>query len=238
MRNSLLASIGGLFALILVCTLAVLRPRRSGRQAAASTPASPLDFVVKDIDGKDYDLSQLKGKVVIIVNVASKCGYTPQYTGLEELYKKYSPQGLVIVGFPANNFKSQEPGTNEEIKQFCTSKYDVTFPMMSKISVKGDDQHPLYKMLTDAKGQVTWNFNKFLVGRDGKLIEHFDSKVKPEDAKLTDAIDSRAWQRRVRSGSVTAGCAPHNLAINKRLWGRSSSTRTTARRLRCWCGAS
>ena len=98
-------------------------------------------------------------------------------------------QGFVIVGFPANNFKSQEPGTNEQIKEFCTSNYDVTFPMMSKISVKGEDIHPLYKQLTDAKGQVTWNFHKFLIGKDGKLIEHFDSKVKPEDAKLTDAIE-------------------------------------------------
>jgi glutathione peroxidase len=153
-------------------------------------PAGPLDFVVKDIDGNDYDLSQLKGKVVMFVNVASRCGYTPQYKGLEALYRKYEPQGLVIVGFPANNFKGQEPGTNEEIKTFCKGKYDVTFPMMSKISVKGDDQHPLYKMLTSEKGEVTWNFNKFLIGRDGKLIEHFDSKVKPEDEKLTGAVES------------------------------------------------
>jgi glutathione peroxidase len=145
---------------------------------------------VQDIDGKDVDLSQYKGKVVMIVNVASKCGYTPQYKGLEALYKKYEGQGFVILGFPANNFKGQEPGTNEEIKQFCTSKYNVTFPMMSKISVKGEDQAPLYKMLTGEKGEVTWNFNKFLVGKDGKLIEHFDSKVKPEDAKLTGAVEA------------------------------------------------
>ena len=155
-----------------------------------SQPVMPLKFVVKDIDGHDYDLAKLQGKVVMIVNVASKCGYTPQYKGLEALYKKYQDQGLVIVGFPANNFHSQEPGTDAEIKTFCTSKYDVTFPMMSKISVKGDDEHPLYKMMTDAKGDVTWNFNKFLVGRDGVLIEHFDSKVKPEDTKMTDAIES------------------------------------------------
>jgi glutathione peroxidase len=158
--------------------------------AAASQPAgSPLDFVVKDIDGKDYNLAELKGKVVLIVNVASRCGFTPQYAGLEKLYEAKKDQGLVIVGFPANNFKGQEPGTNEEIKHFCTGKYNVTFPMMTKISVKGDDIHPLYKQLTDAKGPVTWNFNKFLIGRDGKLIEHFDSKAKPDDAKLTGAID-------------------------------------------------
>src|SRR5678815_1089815 len=150
---------------------------------------SPLEFTVKTIDGQEKKLSDYQGKVVLMVNVASKCGLTPQYTALESLYEKYKDQGFVIVGFPANNFGSQEPGTNEEIKQFCTSKYNVTFPMMSKISVKGDDIHPLYKQLTDAKGQVMWNFNKFLIGRDGKLIEHFDSKVKPEDAKLTDAID-------------------------------------------------
>ena len=158
--------------------------------AASQPAASPLDYKVKDIDGNEYDLSQLKGKVVMFVNVASKCGYTPQYTGLEKLYEAKKDQGFVIVGFPANNFKGQEPGTNEEIKAFCTGKYNVTFPMMSKISVKGDDIHPLYKQLTDAKGQVTWNFNKFLIGKDGKLIEHFDSKVTPEDAKLNEAIDA------------------------------------------------
>ena len=108
---------------------------------------------------------------------------------LKEIYTALKDKGFVIVGFPANNFKGQEPGTNEEIKAFCTSKYNVSFPMMSKISVKGDDKHPLYQMLTGQKGEVTWNFNKFLVGRDGKLIEHFDSKVKPDDAKLTGAID-------------------------------------------------
>src|SRR5437867_2319238 len=156
---------------------------------AATQPASPLDFKVKDIDGNDYDLAQLKGKVVLIVNVASKCGFTPQYKGLENLYEANKDKGLVIVGFPANNFRGQEPGTNEEIKQFCSSKYNVTFPMMSKISVKGDDKHPLYQMLTKEKSEVTWNFNKFLIGRDGKLIEHFDSKAKPDDAKLTDAIE-------------------------------------------------
>jgi len=163
--------------------------RAAAEQPTTKPAVMPLNYTVKDIDGNDFDLSKLKGKVVLLVNVASKCGYTPQYTGLEKLYEAKKDQGLVIVGFPANNFKGQEPGTNEQIKEFCTSKYNVTFPMMSKISVKGDDIHPLYKQLTDAKGQVTWNFNKFLIGRDGKLIEHFDSKVKPDDAKLTGAID-------------------------------------------------
>jgi glutathione peroxidase len=173
-----------------VAVLFAVRSSFAADAAATSQPAgSPLDYKVKDIDGNDYDLAQLKGKVVLFVNVASKCGYTPQYTGLEALYESKKDQGFVIVGFPANNFKGQEPGTNEEIKQFCTSKYNVSFPMMSKISVKGDDIHPLYKQMTDAKGQVTWNFNKFLIGRDGKLIEHFDSKAKPDDAKLTEAVD-------------------------------------------------
>jgi len=163
---------------------------RISSAAATSQPASsPLGFTMKDIDGKDKNLADYKGKVVLMVNVASKCGYTPQYKGLEKLYEDYKDKGLVIIGFPANNFHSQEPGSDAVIKEFCTGKYNVTFPMMSKISVKGDDIHPLYKMLTDAKGPVSWNFNKFLIGRDGKIIEHFESKVKPEDKTLTDAIE-------------------------------------------------
>ncbi len=157
---------------------------------STSQPAGLLSYTLKDIDGKDYDLAQNKGKVVMFVNVASKCGFTKQYDGLQSLYEKYKDQGFVLVGVPANNFKGQEPGTNEQIKEFCTSKYNVTFPMMSKISVKGDDIHPLYKQLTDEKGEVGWNFNKFLVGRDGKLIEHFESKVKPDDQELISAVEA------------------------------------------------
>src|SRR6476620_4269338 len=178
---------------LLVALLIVLSAARGlaadSTNAPSTQPASPLDFTVQDIDGHTVNLADYKGKAVLIVNVASKCGYTPQYAGLEKLYETYKDRGLVIIGFPANNFKGQEPGTNEQIKQFCTEKYNVTFPMMSKISVKGDDKHPLYQLLTREKGEVTWNFNKFLVGRDGKLIEHFDSKVKPDDAKLTGAIE-------------------------------------------------
>jgi glutathione peroxidase len=157
--------------------------------------ASVLDFKVKDIDGKDVGLSQYKGKVVLIVNVASKCGFTPQYAGLEKTYKKYADQGFVIIGFPANNFHSQEPGSDAEIKAFCTGKYDVTFPMMSKISVKGDDKAPVYKFLTeketdgDFAGDITWNFNKFLVDRNGQVMARFESKTKPEDATVTGAIE-------------------------------------------------
>ena len=156
---------------------------------------SPLDFKVKTIDGKEQNLSDYKGKVVLFVNVASKCGLTPQYTALESLYEKYKDQGFVIVGFPANNFGSQEPGTNEEIKQFCTSKYNVTFPMMSKISVKGDDKHPLYKFLTEGKagddfaGDIEWNFAKFLVDRNGNVMARFASKTTPDSPQLTGAIE-------------------------------------------------
>jgi len=164
--------------------------------APATQPAgsSPLAFTVKDIDGKDYDLAQLKGKVVMIINVASKCGFTKQYTGLEKLYEKYKDRGLVIVGFPANNFNSQEPGTDAEIKTFCSSKYNVTFPMMSKISVKGDDQHPLYDLLThktptDFRGEIGWNFTKFLVDRNGQVFARFASKTTPEDEQLVGAVE-------------------------------------------------
>ncbi len=143
--------------------------------------AGPLQFTMKDIDGKDVDLAQYKGKVVMIVNVASKCGNTPQYEQLQAAYKKYAPQGFVVLGFPANEFRGQEPGTNEDIKAFCTSKYNVEFPMFSKIVVKGDGQSDLYKVLTDNDAKpITWNFEKFLVGRDGKVAARFTPKTKPD----------------------------------------------------------
>jgi len=179
-----------LYAGLLVVAAIALTALSTRAQETATTQPSILSYTVKDIDGNDKNLADYKGKAVLIVNVASKCGYTPQYKGLEALYNKYKDQGLVVIGFPANNFKGQEPGSNEQIKQFCTEKYGVTFPMMSKISVKGEDQHPLYKQLTGAKGEVTWNFNKFLIDRNGNLVEHFDSKVKPDDAKLTSAIEA------------------------------------------------
>ena len=160
-----------------------------------TAPASPLAFTMKDIDGKDVNLADYKGKVVLLVNVASKCGFTPQYEGLEALYTKYKDQGFVIIGFPANNFHSQEPGTDEQIKAFCTSKYNVTFPMMSKISVKGDDQHPLYKFLTEPAtdgefaGEIGWNFTKFLVDRNGVVMARFATKTTPQDPTVTGAIE-------------------------------------------------
>jgi glutathione peroxidase len=153
------------------------------------------DFTLNTIDGQPAPLSAYKGKIVLLVNVASKCGYTPQYTALESIYEKYKDRGFVIVGIPANNFGAQEPGTNQEIKTFCSSKYHVTFPMMAKVSVKGSDITPLYQFLTDKSanpqtgGEIGWNFTKFLVGPDGKVIARFDSKVTPDSPEVTSAIE-------------------------------------------------
>ena len=160
------------------------------------------DFTLTSIDGQPTPLASFKGKVVLLVNVASRCGYTPQYTGLEALYEKYKDQGFVIVGIPANNFGGQEPGTNQEIKTFCTAKYNVTFPMMAKVSVKGADITPLYAFLTDKSanpgtgGEIGWNFTKFLVGPDGKVIERFDSKVEPGSKEVTSAIEKALADRK------------------------------------------
>jgi len=162
---------------------------------AAKESAGPLNFTVKSIDGKDVNLADYRGKVVLFVNVASRCGLTPQYKGLQALYDKYKDDGLVVIGFPANNFAGQEPGTNEEIQQFCTSKYNVTFPMMSKISVAGQDKHPLYKFLTEGgagqefKNEVEWNFAKFLVDRNGNVIARFSAKTKPDEPQVGAAVE-------------------------------------------------
>jgi len=158
--------------------------------------SSVHEFTLKSIDGKTTPLANYKGKVVMIVNVASRCGYTPQYTQLEAVYEKYKGQGLVILGFPANNFMGQEPGTDEEIKTFCSTKYNVSFPLFSKISVKGDDKAPLYQFLTDKTanpttgGEIGWNFTKFLVDRDGKVIQRFDTKTKPDAPEVIAAIEA------------------------------------------------
>jgi glutathione peroxidase len=159
--------------------------------AAALFGASNVyEFTLNSIDGAPAPLGDYKGKVLLLVNVASKCGFTPQYTELEAVYEKYKDKGLVVVGFPANNFGAQEPGTNEEIKTFCTRKYNVTFPMYAKISVKGADIAPLYAYLTQAKGgDIKWNFTKFLIGKDGAILERFESPVKPDDLKVTAAIE-------------------------------------------------
>ena len=156
---------------------------------------SIYDFTMNTIDGSPKPLGDLKGKVVLIVNVASRCGYTPQYTGLEQLYEKYKDQGFVIVGVPANNFGAQEPGTNEEIKTFCTRKYNVSFPMMAKVSVKGDDITPLYQYLTSTEGgDIKWNFTKFLIGKDGKVVARFEPKVTPDSADVSAAIERELKQ--------------------------------------------
>ena len=156
---------------------------------------SVLKFKMKDIDGKDVKLKKYKGDVFLIVNTASQCGYTKQYAGLQTIYSKYQSQGFTVLGFPANNFGGQEPGTEKEIKEFCESKFKVTFPMFAKISVKGDDQHALYKFLTAKEtnpnfaGDVSWNFNKFLVNRKGEVVARFSSKDEPESDTVTQAIE-------------------------------------------------
>jgi glutathione peroxidase len=151
--------------------------------------SSIQEFTMNSIDGKPVPLEDYKGKVALVVNVASRCGFTPQYAALEALYRKYKDRGFVVLGFPANNFMGQEPGTNEEIKDFCTRKYDVTFPMFSKISVKGKDEAPLYQFLTKTGGEIPWNFTKFLVDGDGKVIDRFEPKIKPDSPEVTAAIE-------------------------------------------------
>ncbi len=163
--------------------------------AALFGASSVYEFTMNSIEGAPLPLAKFEGKVMLIVNVASKCGFTPQYEGLEAVYEKYKDQGFVIVGFPANNFMAQEPGTNEEIKTFCSTKYNVKFPLYSKISVKGDDKAPLYQFLTDPAanpktgGEIKWNFTKFLVDRNGKVVARFESPVKPDSPEVTSAIE-------------------------------------------------
>jgi glutathione peroxidase len=165
-----------------------------GNSSMTSSPVvdNVFGFAMKDIDGKQIKLDTYKGKVMLIVNVASQCGYTPQYEGLQKLYEKYKDMGVVVLGFPANDFGMQEPGTDAEIKNFCSSKYNVNFPMFSKISVKGDKKHPLYQYLIQNTNNqdVKWNFGKFLVGKDGKVIARFESSDKPDSEKIAKAIEA------------------------------------------------
>ena len=155
---------------------------------------SIYDFKLKDIDGKEVKLDKYKGKVLVVVNVASKCGLTPQYAGLEKLYNEYKSKGVVVLGFPANNFGGQEPGTEAEIKTFCTATYNVTFPMFSKISVKGDDTHPLYQWLLASsdrpKEDIEWNFAKFVIGKDGKEVKRLTPRDVPESPAVKEAIEA------------------------------------------------
>jgi len=161
---------------------------------AVRAAESIYDIPLKDIDGNSTSLKPYQGKVLLIVNVASKCGFTPQYAALEAVYQKYKDQGLVVLGFPCNQFAHQEPGTDLEIKQFCTSKYDVTFPMFDKLEVNGANRHPLYVLLAGEEspfpGDIGWNFTKFVIGRDGKILNRFPSPVKPDSPEVTHAIEA------------------------------------------------
>jgi glutathione peroxidase len=174
------------------------QPEPPPRAPAATQPApqektmSLHDFTMKTIDGKDRSLADFRGQVVLVVNTASECGFTPQYAGLEKLHERFAPNGFAVLGFPSNDFGAQEPGSEADIKTFCSTKYGVTFPMFAKIPVKGPSKDPLYAFLTAAPppGEVKWNFGKFLVGKDGQVIARYESNVEPDDAKLVAAIES------------------------------------------------
>ena len=174
----------------ILCCLAVLFLL----QTIVARAESIYDIKVTDIEGKETSLAAYKGKVLLIVNVASRCGFTKQYTALEAIYEKYKDKGFVILGFPCNQFGGQEPGTKEEIKQFCSTKFSVTFPLFDKIDVNGDNRHALYTALAGKDspfpGDIKWNFNKFLVGKDGKILQRFESKVTPDSEEMTKAIEA------------------------------------------------
>ena len=180
---------------LLVTMIAALLTTAQTKPAGGAKVPAALNFTMNSLDGKPVDLSKYQGNVVLMVNVASQCGYTPQYTGLQALHKKYAGKGLRILGFPANDFGQQEPGTNAEISEFCTKNYGVEFDMFSKIVVKGSGQAPLYRFLTSKQtnpkfgGDVEWNFEKFLIGRNGEVIGHFISDVEPLSREMVAAIE-------------------------------------------------
>ncbi len=171
-------------------------PSAAKATAKAITKTMPFyDFKLQSLDGKPVDMAKYKGKTILVVNTASKCGYTKQYAGLQQLHEKYAKAGLAVLGFPANNFGGQEPGTDSEIVEFCQKNYGVKFDMFSKTSVKGDDKAPLFRYLTtdanpELKGEIDWNFEKFLISRDGKLISRFKSGVTPDSTELTKAVET------------------------------------------------
>jgi glutathione peroxidase len=189
-----IALVATVFSLSLTAAQDKAAPTAPASQPAiAETAKSPLEFVMKDIDGDDVPLSRYRGQVLLIVNVASQCGLTPQYEQLQQVYDKYKERGLRIAAFPANNFGAQEPGTNREIKEFCQSKYQVGFDLFAKISVKGDDTAELYKYLTtktgDQAGEIKWNFTKFLVNRSGMVVARFEPRIRPDAPEMTKAIE-------------------------------------------------
>jgi glutathione peroxidase len=164
----------------------------------SSSASSIYDFTVRTIDGKEKSLSDYKGKVVLIVNVASQCGYTPQYADLEKLYQKYRKDGFAILAFPSNDYGGQEPGSNADIKKFCTTTYGVTFDLFEKIPTKGEKKHPLYAYLTshtNPPGEVSWNFEKFLISREGKVVARFKSHVAPLSTEITQAVERELAKR-------------------------------------------
>ena len=185
-----------MFKFLMICTfVSLIGIAAFGFNSEPTKPKSIHDFKMTDIDGKEVKLKKYKGNVMLIVNTASECGYTPQYKGLQSIYEKYNAKGFYVLGFPANNFGGQEPGTEKEIKEFCESKYKVTFPMFAKVSVKGDDQNQMYKFLTAKEtnpkfaGDVSWNFNKFLVDKKGNVVARFSSKDAPESEVVMNAIE-------------------------------------------------
>lgn len=195
-KNSIIIAVIAVAIVAAAVTVWYRRPASTERGANPTVVRSIYEVEARDIDGNLVRLDQYRGKALLVVNVASKCRFTPQYEGLQRLYDKYQSRGLVVLGFPANNFAWREPGTDAEIKEFCTSKYNVTFPIFSKISVAGEDIHPLYRYLTDEAlnpqlgGKVTWNFNKYLVAPDGSPVAHFASDLVPESPEIVGAIES------------------------------------------------
>lgn len=167
------------------------RPMNPAPVPQTQPAQTAFDFSLDSITGQRIDLSQYRGKVLLIVNVASRCGFTPQYAGLQQLHERYAPRGLVVLGVPSNDFGSQEPGSNQEIQTFCSSEYGVTFPMFSKVVVKGSGQHPLFRWLTADGDSVSWNFNKFLSDKNGNLVKHFGTRVKPLSKELLAAIEQQ-----------------------------------------------
>ena len=192
-------AVTGLGIVVLFAAGASLRAEE--KKGEKKVPAV-LNFTMKGLDGKDVDLSKYQGKVILVVNVASKCGFAPQYKGLQSLHDRYATEGLVILGVPANNFGKQEPGTNEDIAKFCDSKYSVKFDMLGKVSVKGDDECELYKYLTSKEsnpkfgGDIKWNFTKFLINRKGEVVARFEPKIEPQSEELMKAIEAELEKKK------------------------------------------